>query len=215
MADEGDRRTAIADAAIAIVSEHGVRALTHRAIDQSLGLPNGSTSYYFRSRHALLSGVVARLAERTEQDLQRSRSARAATATPPGRGDSAPALAAQLESWSHAAGTLLDRMIGERRADSMTRYALTLELATDPELHQILTAGRPIREFAELELDRLGAPDPAAAATDLVSLADGLVFDSLAGTRSLTAPTPGSADSVDRLSRAVRTFLNGVFYRDL
>jgi AcrR family transcriptional regulator len=212
--EEGDRRTAIADAAIAIVSERGVRALTHRAIDQTLFLPKGSTSYYFRSKHALLSGVVARLAERTHEDLQASRSARAAGAAPAGRGDSEPALADQLELWSRAAGTLLDRMIGERRADSMARYALTLELAANPELHRILTAGRPIREFAELELRRLGAPDPAAAATDLVSLADGLVFDSLAGTRSLTAPKPGSADSIDQLSRAVRTFLNGIFCRD-
>ena len=213
MTDERDRRGAIADAAIAIVGERGVRALTHRAVDQSLALPSGSTSYYFRSRHALLSGVVARLAERTREDLQVSRS-RAAGAAPAGREDYEPVLADQLELWARTAGTLLDRMIGERRADSMARYALTLELVTDPELHRILTAGQPIREFAEIELRRLGAPDPAAAATDLVSLADGLVFDSLAGTRSLTAPAPGSADSIDQLSRAVRTFLTGVFCRD-
>ena len=214
MADEGDRRMAIADTAIAIISERGVRALTHRAIDQHLALPAGSTSYYFRSRHALLKAVVARLAERTEEDLRSMREGGRGGIVTPGE-EPAPGLAVRIELWSRAAGALLDRMIGERRADSMARYSLTLELATDPELHRILTAGQPIRQFAESQFNRLGAEDPAAAATDLVSFADGLVFDSLAGTRSLTAPPPGSAASVDQLSRAVRTFLNGVFCRDL
>jgi hypothetical protein len=74
-----------------------------------------------------------------------------------------------------------------------------------------LTAGQPIRTFAEAELIRFGAADPAAAAADLVSFADGLVFDRLAGTGSLSGPPPGSNASVEQLSRAIRTFLRGVF----
>ncbi|MBX6722355.1 MAG: TetR family transcriptional regulator, partial [Dactylosporangium sp.] len=40
-----------------------MRGLTHRAVDRTAGLPEGSTSYYFRTRQALLHAVVERLAE--------------------------------------------------------------------------------------------------------------------------------------------------------
>lgn len=58
-----DRRTRILDAAIAIIGEGGTRALTHRSIDASVGIPEGSTSNYFRTRGALLDGVEERLRE--------------------------------------------------------------------------------------------------------------------------------------------------------
>ncbi len=58
-----DRRTRVIDAAIAIVGESGTRELTHRSIDRRLGIPEGSTSNYFRTRGALLDAVVDRLAE--------------------------------------------------------------------------------------------------------------------------------------------------------
>jgi AcrR family transcriptional regulator len=207
MPDDADRRTAIADAAIEIISRSGIRALTHRAIDQHLGLSGGSTSYYVRTRRALLQSVVVRLAERTTSDL------RSAGGPGPQAGSARhhDDLPGQLDAWSLTAGVVLDRMIGVRRADSLARYALTLELATDPELHRMLTAGTPIRARAEADLRRLGVADPAAQAADLVSLADGLVFDRLAGTRSFAAPKAGSAASVDELSGAIRTFLRGVF----
>jgi hypothetical protein len=95
--------------------------------------------------------------------------------------------------------------------DSLARYALTVELSTDPGLHQTLIAGQPLRELAAGALSALGAPDAAAQALDLVSMTDGLVFDRLVGTRSLLGPDPGTAESVSELSRAVRTFLRGVF----
>ena len=60
----------MADAAIAIIGSRGLRALTHRAVDQALALPDGSTSYYLRTRRALLERVVGRLAERTAADLR-------------------------------------------------------------------------------------------------------------------------------------------------
>ncbi len=201
-----DRRAAMADAAIAIIGSRGIRALTHRAIDQALALPDGSTSYYLRTRRALLERVVGRLAERTEDDL------RAVQATPTAPENAAqPHLPGRLDAFSDRAGALLDRMIGTRRSDSLARYALTIELATDPVLHRALTAGRPLREMTAAALARLGAPDPATQALDLVSMTDGLVYDRLVGTRSLLGPEPGTADSVAELARAVRTYLRGVF----
>ena len=210
----------MADAAIVIIGERGLRALTHRAVDQALALPDGSTSYYLRTRRALLERVVTRLAERTEGDMRASATpaAPAPAADRPAIADRGPdlperldALPERLDALSERAGVLLDRMIGARRLDSMVRYALTIELATDPGLHLVLTAGQPLRDMAIEALTRLGAPDPTAQALDLVSMTDGLVFDRLVGTRSLLGPAPGTAASVTGLARAVRTYLRGVF----
>jgi hypothetical protein len=204
---------AMADAAIAIIGTMGLRALTHRAVDQALALPDGSTSYYLRSRRALMERVVSRLAERTEADVQAVQVS-AASAPVADRTTSTarePDLPDRLDTVAERAGALLDRMIGARRVDSLARYALTIELATDPQLHRALTDGQPLREMAASALRTLGAPDPAAQALDLVSMTDGLVFDRLVGTRSLLGPDPGTVESVTELARAVRTYLRGVF----
>ena len=58
-----DRRTEILDGALRVLAEQGMRGLTHRAVDQAAGIPPGSTSYYFRTRSALVEGCVARLLE--------------------------------------------------------------------------------------------------------------------------------------------------------
>ncbi|MGW0516106.1 TetR/AcrR family transcriptional regulator [Crossiella sp. NPDC003009] len=62
--EQPTRREAIADAAIEVLAEAGSRGLTHRAVDAKAGLAAGSTSYYFRTRLALLEAAQARLNER-------------------------------------------------------------------------------------------------------------------------------------------------------
>ena len=52
------------DAAIELLGTEGLRALTHVRVDLRAGLPKGSTSNYFRTRAALLTGVVDRILER-------------------------------------------------------------------------------------------------------------------------------------------------------
>src|SRR3954470_24266880 len=59
-----DRQDAIADAAIHLVATRGLRGLTHRAVDTEAGLPPGSTSYYLRTRNALLTACVSRMLTR-------------------------------------------------------------------------------------------------------------------------------------------------------
>ncbi len=57
------RTRQVGDAAIAVLAEHGARGLTHRAVDQAAGLPPGTTSNYARTRAALLTLALARIAE--------------------------------------------------------------------------------------------------------------------------------------------------------
>ncbi|RKT82812.1 hypothetical protein SAMN05421805_104286 [Saccharopolyspora antimicrobica] len=192
---EQDRRTRIADAAIELVAEQGVRALTHLAVDARLELPRGSTSYYMRTRRALLEAAVARLAVRARADFD----AFGGSAPPPDVRAAADRIAAHL-----------DRMLGERRSDTIARYALVAEVTATAELHEPLARAAFSRQLAVALMTALQAPAPEAAGADLVSLCEGLVFDRIIGSRSLDAPESGSAASLAQLSRAVEAFLRGV-----
>src|SRR6478736_3566421 len=74
MAKNDERRRSLADAGLGVLAREGSRGLTHRAIDEAAGAPTGTTSNYFRSREALIAGLVERIGERlapTEEDLAR------------------------------------------------------------------------------------------------------------------------------------------------
>lgn len=72
MAKNENRRRIIADAGLSVLAADGSRGLTHRAVDTAAGVPVGTTSNYFRSRDALVAGLVERIGERlapSEDDL--------------------------------------------------------------------------------------------------------------------------------------------------
>src|SRR5262244_257293 len=96
------RRADIADAAIRTLARDGMRGLTHRAVDRTAGLPEGSASYYFRTRRALLQATVERLAELTSTDMLASAAlVDSAAVPPPGQELSAfgALTAALVQSW--------------------------------------------------------------------------------------------------------------------
>jgi DNA-binding transcriptional regulator YbjK len=61
--DGDQRRRELCDAAIQVLAEHGSRGLTHGQVDRYAEVPDGTTSYYYRTRAALLRGVGKRVAE--------------------------------------------------------------------------------------------------------------------------------------------------------
>jgi DNA-binding transcriptional regulator YbjK len=187
-----DRRAAIADAGIALVARDGMRALTHRAIDRDLGLPAGSTSYYLRTRRALVEALVHRLVERTVQDID---------APLPTTTDEAAALLGAMTAY----------LITDRATDNRARFALAVELAGDPQLHAFVTSRSPIRaallERAAQLLGAIGVPEAERRAPDLIALADGLVHDRLVGSRSGTPETP--ADLRASLTTVFADYLRG------
>jgi AcrR family transcriptional regulator len=65
-----ERRRELCDAAIQVLAEHGSRGLTHGQVDRYARLPDGTTSYYYRTRTALLRGVGKRVAEIDVANLQ-------------------------------------------------------------------------------------------------------------------------------------------------
>src|SRR2546429_235342 len=52
------RRRDLCDAAIAVLAADGARGLTHRRVDRHAGFPEGTTSFYYQTRAALLPGRI-------------------------------------------------------------------------------------------------------------------------------------------------------------
>lgn len=68
MVRNDERRQVLADAGLAVLANQGTRGLTHRAVDREADVPTGTTSNYFRSRDALMAGLVERIGERLTPD---------------------------------------------------------------------------------------------------------------------------------------------------
>lgn len=170
-----DRRTLIADSAIGLVAAAGLRGLTHRAVDGAAGLPAGSTSYYFRTRTALIGACYQRLAELDLGDFDAG-----APSMPPDRDAAAAALAALLHRW-----------LTTGRARQLARFELSLEAARNAELEtEFHRAGQGARALAAGILAALGAARPEQSAELLVAWTDGLLYDRLAGALARSRPTP-------------------------
>lgn len=64
------RRREILAAATTVLAQQGNRGLTHRAVDREAGLPEGSSSAYYRSRSALLGALGDFVADRLAADVE-------------------------------------------------------------------------------------------------------------------------------------------------
>lgn len=170
------RRAEIADAAITTLAREGMRGLTHRAVDRAAGLPEGSASYYFRTRQALLQATVERLAELDSTDMLDSTSIPA----PPSQ---------DLGTFAGLAAAIVERWLTTGRERQLARYELALEANRRPELRQTLVAsGAAIRAMVAGRFAAAGVREPQYRAADFVAFLDGLLFDQIAGagTRELT-----------------------------
>lgn len=191
-----DRRSRIADAAVSVIAEHGLRALTHRALDNALDLPPGSVSYYFRTRAALLTAVADRIAERSRTDFE-------ATDFDLDGADAEPStaeVARGIAAW-------LDRLLLTRRADLLARHALIVDGHTDQQVRDRLAAGLFSADRAQELFSAWGIADRRPA-EDFLAVLEGAVFDRFAGRRRTLAP--GTADSVEQLAGLVGSYLHGL-----
>ncbi|WP_030758323.1 MULTISPECIES: TetR/AcrR family transcriptional regulator [unclassified Streptomyces] len=195
-----DRRTLIADTAIDLVAAAGLRGLTHRAVDGAAGLPAGSTSYYFRTRTALIGACYARLAELDLGDVGDVGD----VGHVGGVRGTAPA---DRETAAAALAGLLHRWLTVGRARQLARFELSLEAARNPELEaDFHRAGLGARTRAAGILAALGAPSPEEAAELLVAWTDGLLYDRLAGALARSRPAPDLAE----LTAVTRRMLDAV-----
>ncbi|MEV0979045.1 TetR family transcriptional regulator C-terminal domain-containing protein [Streptomyces sp. NPDC049915] len=161
------RADLVADTALALLAERGMRGLTHRAVDETAGLPQGSTSNVARTRQALLELAVRRLAEREARVL-------ALHEMPEPSGGTDPVV--------DALALALHRALTRNRDLTLARYELALEATRRPELRTSYdTTGARFRDQLTALVTALGSPDPDRHALSLVAWADGLMFSCVAG----------------------------------
>lgn len=151
-----ERRARIADAALDLLAGEGARGLTHRAVDARLRLPDGSTSYYFRTRAALLLAAAERLVELDTADL------------------------ARLPAGVTGVATLVERwLLPQSRARSLARMELLLAAGRDPGLKFMARARSGFIDCVVGAQGGAQAKEARVAATALVALVDGLTLHGL------------------------------------
>ena len=119
--DGDQRRRELCDAAIEVLAEHGSRGLTHAQVDRRAEVPDGTTSYYYRTREALVRGVGHRVAEIDTANLQSLTDSATRTKTPFGR-------LAQL---------VVDQADGHGLSLNKARLELLMAAGRDPQLAHI------------------------------------------------------------------------------
>jgi DNA-binding transcriptional regulator YbjK len=170
-----NRRDEILDAAITLLGERGVRAVTHRAIDTAAGLPAGSTSNYFRTSDALLEAVVVRFVDRERANWD-DIAARTLPTTP-----------AEL---ARAATAFMRDQVGPHRTLTLARHAILVEAAHRPSLRAVLTSGGGrVRGWFSNWVRASGSADPERDAPIIMNYCAGLVLHELANPAPEFDPT--------------------------
>jgi hypothetical protein len=197
------RTRQVGDAAIAVLAAHGARGLTHRAVDQAAGLPSGTTSNYARTRAALLTLALARIAELDAAEGAAGAGELAGSGYSgseiSGSGISGSGISGSGISGSGISGSelveglavMLDRMIRGPgvRPRVIARFELALEATRRPELRAVYDEmGRGFRAAAARLLAASGSADPERDAWTVIAWMEGTAFYALAGAGATAAP---------------------------
>ncbi|MFT3899026.1 MAG: TetR family transcriptional regulator [Gordonia sp. (in: high G+C Gram-positive bacteria)] len=160
------RRQLLAEAAGALLMQHGHEAVRHRAVAQRAGLPLASTTYYFDSLDELLRAAV----EYTCEVDAREMTARC------------DALPAQSRGARDTAAALAEVFVGDDSASRLTtRYELFVLAARHPELAALIAARRDrMAEVAARVLAKSQRRSAPAGVQSLIAFENGALLESIA-----------------------------------
>jgi DNA-binding transcriptional regulator YbjK len=138
--DGRQRRRELCDAGIRLLAEQGAKGLSHPRVDRQAGVPDGSASYYFRTRTALIHAVAERVAELDLADL---RSVAEADID-----------ASQQGAVTKLAAVVTKSLTGAGLTRTRARIELLLQASRDPAISEVFHANsqtylRLHRELAE------------------------------------------------------------------
>ncbi|HXO82575.1 MAG TPA: TetR/AcrR family transcriptional regulator [Mycobacterium sp.] len=193
------RRRELCDAAIQLLADDGAKGLSHLKVDGRAGVPDGTTSFYFRTRSALLHAVAERMVELDLATLQ------------------AVADSAGIEAGA-SASTLAKVVIQTGEEPQLTRtkarYELTMQATRDPAMAAILE--RATQAFTKLHHDICvqllphGAELDPAVVDDLTNITltfiNGLLLRLAHGDRII--------DSPEQLDGVLSAIVTGVLRSD-
>ncbi|MDI6630757.1 MAG: TetR/AcrR family transcriptional regulator [Rhodococcus sp. (in: high G+C Gram-positive bacteria)] len=173
-----------------MLAEDGARGLSHLKVDRRAGVPDGTTSFYYRTRSALLHGVANQL---VRYDIE---AFSAAFEEDPGAGASLAMLAEQMmrireePNLSRTRARLELTMLSKRDADLATGFQEVFE--SYRSLAERLVVGiDPVQGAVDQEL-------VAEQASVLLTFLSGLVFGLANGSTE-----PAGREHLQRQIRAV------------
>jgi AcrR family transcriptional regulator len=164
------RRRDLCDAAIAVLAADGARGLTHRGVDRHAGLAEGTTSFYYQTRAALLRAAMDRVIELDVADFTGAQNA-----TGGGEVDSL---------LSTLAVQAMRTAVEPERSRARARFELIMIASRDPDLgvgfDGLMDRFVAISEAAVSQAQPVGAPpDPElvkAQAFAVVTFLGGFLF---------------------------------------
>jgi TetR/AcrR family transcriptional regulator, regulator of biofilm formation and stress response len=156
------RRDAILEAALRVIAQQGVSAVTHRAVASEAGVPLSSTTYYFESLDELLEGALLRFVRAETERLE--------------------AAAERLEGAEREPLEAARLFRAELEETSVAQFELYLEVSRRPRLREV--ARRCLDLYAaaaDAALRSAGAKQPEVYARGFVALFDGYGLHRIAG----------------------------------
>jgi DNA-binding transcriptional regulator YbjK len=191
------RRRDLCDAAIQLLADDGAKGLSHLKVDARAGVPDGTTSFYFRTRSALLRAVAERMVELDLAALQ-------SVADGAARVDEASA--------STLAHLVIQSGEGPELRRTRARYELAMQATRDPAI--AATLQQATDAFTKLHHDILvqllphGADLDPAVVDDLSNITltfiNGLLLRFAHGDRIIDSP-----EQIDAVLSAIVTGILG------
>ncbi|WP_193366944.1 TetR/AcrR family transcriptional regulator [Pelagibius marinus] len=184
-----DRRETILNAVVELLATRGLEGVTHRAVDEAAGLPQGSSTYYFPKKAGLLSAAAQHLATVLEKDCDELQVGFAERAAKQGMDAAVSYVAEEVIAYAEDSRHLF-----------LARMELTLAAARRDDLKGVgeqLTAAarRPIEFF--LRLISEGKDD--VAIDTCAGLVDGIAL--------MHATGQGPKPTTDQIAAVVRSIL--------
>ena len=163
-----DRRAQFSSAAFDVVASGGLRALTHRAVDDAAGVPPGSVNYYAPNRSKLQQLALQEAFERMREIAVREFEPIFDTMA----GGHRPSETMILD----CAVGFIEAMTTEGRGLVVVRHALLIEAQFDPALRELIVANRSrFVGFADQITLEFWPTRPERAAELIVAVIEGLL----------------------------------------
>jgi DNA-binding transcriptional regulator YbjK len=189
------RRRELCDAAIQLLADDGAKGLSHLKVDARAGVPDGTTSFYFRTRSALLRAVAERTVELDLAALQ-------SVVDRPGLEDGASA--------SNLAKLVIESGEEPQLSRTRARYELTMQATRDPAIAETLQ--RATDAFTKLHHDILVQllPHGAELDPDVVDDLSNITLTFINGLLSRFAHGDRIIDSPERLDGVLSAVVAGI-----
>ncbi|BBY48563.1 hypothetical protein MARA_20310 [Mycolicibacterium arabiense] len=160
------RRTAIIDAAIAVMAQVGLAGLSMRVVANQAGIPLGALSYYFNDKADLVAQAFAQLSDREIERVVRTAEQLSPSMSPDQLADA-------------VADMIIDGFTSPQGA-IVTRYELVTEASRDERLRPMFEAWYAAMVPALSRLFRdLGSRQPELDSRTIMAVTAGLEIDNI------------------------------------